>query len=112
MNTFASLDLLATAMVAHADATNTTFPFVTLPHFANHAAKILSMSAGISLWTFLIVKANQRREWEEYAWSHRYIVNETLHIIKNGSEFVRIVFFVFFAFILLHIFVSNNIRSC
>ena len=52
INTFASLDLVATAIVAHADKSNDTFPFVTFPHYANHAAKVLSMSVSISLWVF------------------------------------------------------------
>ena len=41
----------------------------------------------IAPWTFLIVEADQRKAWEEYAWSNRYIVNETLRIMETDPNY-------------------------
>ena len=89
INTFATLDALSTLALATADAANATFPSTTIPHFANHAAKSLSMSAGflVSL-TMLVDGKKERRGWENYAWEHRSIVNETLHIMEHDPNYI------------------------
>lgn len=72
-NTFGALDIMATMMISYARSENQTWPFVTLPNFANHASKIRSMSVGMLLWSAIVVEHGYRLGWEQYAL-----------IIKNG----------------------------
>jgi hypothetical protein len=89
MNTFASMDLLSTVMVTHARAANEQWPFTTLPYFGNIAAKMLSMSTAITVASMMLVDgADQRKQWEEYAWKHgRKYVNETLHLMATDANY-------------------------
>jgi hypothetical protein len=88
LNVFGSMDLLSTLLVAQAHSAGEKFPFTTLPHYANIASKILSMSAAISLWTDMLVDGiEQRLQWEEYAWERRSLVNETLTIMDTDPNF-------------------------
>jgi hypothetical protein len=86
-NTFAALDLLSTTMVSHAISSNESWPFVTIPHFGNKVSKIITMSAGLSLCTTVVVEADQREEWEKYSWANRGIVNESLQILSTDVNY-------------------------
>jgi hypothetical protein len=89
MNTLASMDLLSTVIVAHAKASNETWPFVTLPHFGNIASKTLSMSSAISFCTVVLVNGTlQRHRWEEYAWGKmQTTINETFQIMETDVKY-------------------------
>ena len=86
-SSFAVLDLMSTTLVSHAQAANETWPFVTLPNYANRASKTLAISNGIALFLSVLVKPEQRLAWEEYAWQNRWIVNESLHVMKTDSNY-------------------------
>jgi hypothetical protein len=79
-NTFSSLDLLATTMVSYARARKYEWPFVTLPDYANRVSKTQTMSVSLALWCVMIVEAKLRTTWEDYAWSNRGMVQETLKV--------------------------------
>jgi hypothetical protein len=88
LNMFGSLDLLSTIMVTHSNAADETFPFTTIPHFANIASKLLSMSAALTLITQILVDGKkQRLKWENYAWKHRSIVNNTLEMMETDPNY-------------------------
>jgi hypothetical protein len=68
--TLASADVLATNFMAHKDATNSSFPFVSLPHFPLQVAKLKLLSrayvSGAQFW----VSDEQRDDWEAFAAEH------------------------------------------
>jgi hypothetical protein len=86
-NTFAAMDLFSTMMISHAISTNQSWPFVTIPHYGNKVSKTFSMSVGMSMSSMMIVESDQRKEWEDYAWANRGMVNESLEILSTDVNF-------------------------
>ena len=79
-STLGATDAFAVSMLAHAKATNQTYPFVTINDFAIQAGKLLKNSRAKYLTTYQVVEEEQRKEWEEYTASHNDWVNESIAI--------------------------------
>ena len=87
-NSFAILDTMSTTLVSHARSTNQTWPFVILPYYANRASKILTVGAGIALYSSVLVQPNERLAWEEFVWENRYIlVNESNRVMATDQNY-------------------------
>jgi hypothetical protein len=66
-----------TMMASIARETNQTFPYVTLPHFAVKASRLLTMTAAIQITIQTVVTSKQRLQWEAYTIQNEWWVNET-----------------------------------
>jgi hypothetical protein len=89
LNTFATLDLLSTVMVTHAGSANETWPYTTLPNYANVVAKMLSQSAGITIWSMMLVNGTDgRQQWETYVASKQvqHVAN-TLGMMETDPNY-------------------------
>jgi hypothetical protein len=66
--TLDAMDALTVGMVAMANYTNQTWPFVTMPdsYFALAAAKVLGVTQATRICTFPYVDAHQRVAWQNY----------------------------------------------
>lgn len=84
-DTFASIDIFSSNIVAYVASTNQTWPYITIPNFPILAAKTRSISLGIFLETANLVAPDQRMDWEDFAWEHRQWVNESL-IVQQTDE--------------------------
>lgn len=62
------------------NGTVNNWPFVTLPDFALHAAKLLPLTDGVYVSVQPVVYPTQKEQWEEYASQNDQWVNETLDI--------------------------------
>jgi hypothetical protein len=89
INTLATLDLLATIQVTHAASANESFPYTTLPNFANVVAKMLSRSAGINIWSVMLVNGTEaRQQWETYvATKQEEHVTNTLKVMETDPNY-------------------------
>ena len=67
---------LATQMTSYALDTNTTFPFVTLPHFPVRGSDLRVQTRGVIVHWMPLVTDDTRPEWEEYAMEHRAQIDE------------------------------------
>ena len=92
--TLGAIDAFVVSIVSYAADTNSTFPFVTLPHFAVRAKKIQSLSDAVYLNVYMVVDntikedgKNQRDAWEEYTAKHNYWVNESIQIQAEDETF-------------------------
>jgi hypothetical protein len=65
-----AIDALVVSLVSHANATNQTWPFVTVPDFAVRASKIRALSHAPYLVLYPYVSSQQRAEWEVYSAQH------------------------------------------
>lgn len=86
-NTVGSLDSLSTTIVAHANATNQTWPFVTMSQFANCASKSLSVSVNFKLIVSNVVSNEQRLDWESYSWDNSGWINHSLNVQQTDPNF-------------------------
>lgn len=62
-----AVDSLAMTAVATAHVSNQSFPFVTIPQFGLHVAKIQPMTGAVATYFNPIVHFDERSEWEKYA---------------------------------------------
>jgi hypothetical protein len=81
--TFGVLDAAALTLVSHAKETNQTWPFVTMPSFGIHMAKLLLLTDVPVIGFLPIVTPHNRREWETYASEHDDWVNECVSVQKT-----------------------------
>ena len=84
-------DAFAISMIAEADVTNQTYPFVTISNFAVQAGKLLKNSRAKYITTYQAVGVEQRREWEDYARNHNSWINRSIEVQSrdpgyNGPE--------------------------
>jgi len=66
-----SLDALSVTITSLAQATNQTFPFVTIPDFEVRGANTRIQSGSHILYYFPLVTDENRVAWEDYAMQHR-----------------------------------------
>lgn len=85
--TLASYDGLAMTLISHAEATNQSWPFVTLPDFAARLSKVLPLSDAVNINVVPLVTQQQRTKWEQYSVEHDYWVNENMHFQKNWDRY-------------------------
>jgi hypothetical protein len=85
--TLSSFDSLAVSLISQAIASNSTWPFVTLPHFGVRVAKILPASNALFVNFLPLVQTDERLEWELYASQNDYWVNESLDLQKTWDGY-------------------------
>jgi len=78
--TLGATDAFAISMIAEADATNQTYPFVTINNFAVQAGKLLKNSRAKYITTYNAVAKDQRREWEDYARNHNSWIDQSIEV--------------------------------
>lgn len=93
-STFGSLDSLATGLVSYAKASNQTWPYVTVPDFAQRVAKTLPFSKSMSIALNPIVYPETRGEWEEYSIGPQAVedVENSLTIMENDPNYHGAIF--------------------
>ena len=69
-----SIDAFATSITSYALATNTSFPFITIPDYEIRAANTRVLADVSDLNFQPLVKDEDRRKWEEYANENRDLV--------------------------------------
>lgn len=62
-----ALDNLAMITITAARISNQTFPFVYVPDFGKHVAKVAPIMGGTCTYFCPLVKLNERKEWEQFA---------------------------------------------
>jgi hypothetical protein len=85
--TTAAFDGIAVNLVSTAKMTNQTWPFVTIDDFAVRISKVLPLAHAVFISVYQVVLPGQREQWEEYALSHNYWVNETMTVQKDWGEY-------------------------
>ncbi|CAB9503573.1 Receptor-type guanylate cyclase gcy [Seminavis robusta] len=71
-----AIGVLATSLTSYAQATGAEFPFVTLPDFAARGADIRVLAGVVGMHYCPMVTDEKRLKWEEYAFMHRFQINE------------------------------------
>lgn len=85
-NTLGAMSTYVSYMVAQQKDVNTTFPFVTVPHFGFTAANLLSLSGAYQFSTALFVTPDQRDRWEAYANTNNHWVEDTIEAQEKSDE--------------------------
>jgi len=65
--TLSAVDNFVVSLSSYANASNETWPFVTLPHYAVQMAKLRSICKALYMAYAPLVTAANRAEWERYA---------------------------------------------
>ena len=79
-STLGATDAFTVSMLAQAEATNQTYPFVTIDNFAVQAGKLLKNSRAKFISTLNYVQKGQRREWEAYAKTHNSWIEQSIGV--------------------------------
>jgi hypothetical protein len=85
--TIGAVDTFVVGMVTFARHTQMEWPFVTLPDYAVQLAKIRARSNLACVNQFTLIPANQRQEWESYAFHHDDWVEEGLRVQRNDVNY-------------------------
>jgi hypothetical protein len=85
--TLIAFDSLSATLVSYAESSNSTWPYVTIPHFAVRAAKMLSNSNLLYVSVLPLVKPQDRVAWEDYSMINDYWVNETMDLQAEWSGY-------------------------
>jgi hypothetical protein len=80
-------DAFSVVLVSYATNANATWPFVTHPQFAVHAAKAQGLSRSANLVVYPFVENSQRREWEAYSMQHQGWVDTMIALQKKDPNF-------------------------
>lgn len=71
-----SLNSMATDITSYALDKNQSFPFVTLPDFAIRGSDLRAQAAAIAIHWMPLVTDDTRTQWEEYALTNRFQIEE------------------------------------
>jgi class 3 adenylate cyclase len=82
-----TVDAFVVSMVSYASASNSTWPFVTLPNHAARVAKIRSLSKALIIQQYQIVAEEDRADWEIYANDNKGWVEDVLVTQINDDIF-------------------------
>lgn len=85
-NTLGATDAFIVKLVSYAKASNSSWPYVTMPYFALHATKVLKLSQGIHLGMKHIVYENQRETWETYSEQEHGWIQDSLDIQEQLDD--------------------------
>ena len=85
-DTMGATDAFIVKMISYAHDSNSTWPFVTMPHFALHATKVLKINKAIQLSVRPIVYQHQRDQWEAYANASNGWIQESLDIQEKLED--------------------------
>ena len=90
--TLGATDSFVVQMVSYARASNSSWPFVTVPNFAVKASKLLKLSKAFTMLISLKVTPDEATQWEEYAsvtgpeW-----LDDALHVQRENPEYEFVV---------------------
>jgi hypothetical protein len=82
-----AFDTLSVTLVSSARALNQSWPFVTLPDFAMHVAKLLPLSKALYIQISPLVTPANRLEYEYFAAENDAWVDETIAIQENWVNY-------------------------
>jgi hypothetical protein len=85
-DTLGATDAFIVKMIAYADDSNSTWPFVTMSHFAVQATKLLKLSKAIRINMSHIVQPEQRAEWQKYASNNDGWIDESIDIQEKNED--------------------------
>ncbi|KAG7359347.1 adenylate/guanylate cyclase, partial [Nitzschia inconspicua] len=85
----AAVDIFVTSIVSYAKYSNKTWPFVTLPHFAEKASKVRGLSHAMAITQMQVVwNDDDRRMWEDsYVGENEWWVQEGIDIQRSDPAF-------------------------
>jgi hypothetical protein len=81
------MDTLAVESVSYARASNSPWPFVTLPDFGIRMSKSIPQTDAALLTLVPFVQPWQKAEWERYADRNKYWLNETMKLQETWDGF-------------------------
>jgi hypothetical protein len=85
--TLIPMDALAVDLVSYARATNSFWPFVTLPDFPLRLAKAIPLTDTLLLTFIPIVQPQQRADWESYVSKNDGWVNQTQQLQDTWDDY-------------------------
>jgi hypothetical protein len=85
--TLVALDTFQTTIASEARSTGQRWPFVTVPDFSARATKTRLQSDGFSISYSVLVKREQKSEWEAYAHNRSGWVNESMQIQEHSPYY-------------------------
>ena len=85
--TLEAVDSFVVATASYAEATNSSWPFVTLPNFAVRVAKIRSLTKAVCIGMYQYVTEAQRREWQNYSMEHSSWVDQGIAVQKQDPTY-------------------------
>jgi hypothetical protein len=85
--TLIPMDTLAVNLVSYAHATNSPWPFVSLPDFGLRLAKALPLTDATILTFAPIVRPEQKLDWEIYADQSKGWMNDSMHLLENWDGY-------------------------
>jgi hypothetical protein len=86
-----AMDSFANNAVSFAEATNQSWPFVTLPDYALKVSKMRGLSDCLTFTLSPVVTREQRHKWEAYAVDSNSWVNESKKLQENDEFWYGIV---------------------
>jgi len=90
--TLGGADAMVVSMVSYANATNQTWPFVTIPDFGVRAEKIMGLTNAIYMSLLLYVTPEQRDKWQKYSAEHGpQWVEQTLELQKRENMYQTVI---------------------
>lgn len=88
--TLMCMDTLSVAVVSYADSSNSTWPFVTVPHFAIHGTKFLKL-APVLYFQFIVNVADEDRiAWEAYSHENNGWIADAMQMQQADDTFVGV----------------------
>ncbi|CAB9523055.1 Receptor-type guanylate cyclase gcy [Seminavis robusta] len=81
-----STDAFVVKMLSYAEASNSTWPFVTLPHFGLQASKLLKLAKGFSCSLVVLVEDDQRDGWVDYVNQSHGWIRESLDVQSRDEN--------------------------
>jgi hypothetical protein len=85
--TLGAVDSFVSNMLSYANYSNSTWPFVTLPHFAVCSSKILRQSNAVYFNVYPLIKTEQREDWEKYTTENDAWVEEAISLQERNDEY-------------------------
>lgn len=79
-STLGATDAFVVSMLAQAEDTNQTYPYVTINSFAVQAGKLLKNSRAKYITTYNMVPKGEREKWEEYAKTHNSWTDRSIEV--------------------------------
>ena len=80
-----AVDNFSTAMTNSAKETNSTWPFVTVPNFSTLARSTLSEVKALSILVNVVVRQEEREEWNKYVATHHGWKEEDIAFQASGG---------------------------
>jgi hypothetical protein len=82
-----AFDVLAVTLVSSAQTLNQTWPFVTLPNFGVHVAKVLPLSKAIYMQLLPLIMPENRIEWESYSLQNKGWVDDVIRVQEKWKNY-------------------------